>query len=70
VENYLIEYAEEEEEISAFNLANFAKCITGGGNVDEYNNDEWIKCDANDPDFEHLTDEQIIGGTLIYGFRK
>jgi len=34
VENTLIAFAEEEEEVSAFDLANFAKSITGGQNVD------------------------------------
>jgi len=36
VENTLIEYVEKEE-VSAFDLANFAKSITGGENVDEDN---------------------------------
>jgi len=37
VENTLIEYVEEEEEVSAFDLANFARSVTGGENVDEDN---------------------------------
>jgi len=44
--------------------------ITGGGNVDEDNIDEWINCDANDPDFEHFTDEKIIGGVSKIWLRK
>jgi len=65
VENTLLGYAEEEEEeISAFDLANFAKSITQGENVDEDNIDEWINCDANNPGFEHHTDKQIVGGAL------
>ena len=63
VENTLVESAEEEE-VSACDLANLAKSVTGGGNVDEDNIVEWINCDANDPGFEHLTDEQIVGGAL------
>ena len=63
MENTLVE-STEEEEVSACDLANLAKSVTGGGNVDEDNIVEWINCDANDPGFEHLTDEQIVGGAL------
>ncbi|XP_050523014.1 jerky protein homolog-like [Daktulosphaira vitifoliae] len=61
VENTLIE---EEEEVSAFDLANFSKSLTGGENFDEENINEWINCDANDPGFERLSDEQIVSGAL------
>jgi len=38
--------------------------LTGGENVDEKNINEWINCDANDPGFERLSDEQIVSGAL------
>lgn len=59
VENTLIEYTTEE--VTAFDLTNFVKSITRGENVDKDNIDEWINSDGNDPSFEHLTDEQIVG---------
>ncbi|KAL4096795.1 hypothetical protein QTP88_021679 [Uroleucon formosanum] len=62
VENTLI--GEEEEEVSAFDLANFSKSFTGGENVDEENINEWINCDVNDPELERLSDEQIVSGAL------
>lgn len=53
---------EEDEEVTASDLANLAKSVPGGSNVDEDNIVEWINCDANDPGLEHLTDEEIISG--------
>lgn len=41
-----------------------AKSITRGENVNEDNIDEWFNYHVNKPGFEHLTDEQIVGGTL------
>lgn len=52
---------EEEEEVSAYYLANFEISIAGGKNIIENNINEWINCDVNDQGFEHLTDEQIVG---------
>ncbi|KAL4152893.1 hypothetical protein QTP88_000726 [Uroleucon formosanum] len=63
VENTLIG-EKEEEVVSAFDLANFSKSLTGGENVDEENINEWINCDANDPGFERLSDEKIVSGAL------
>lgn len=61
MENTLIEYVKvKKAEIAAFNLANFAKSLTGGENVDKNNTNEWINCDANNLGFEHLTDKQIV----------
>ncbi|VVC39681.1 Hypothetical protein CINCED_3A023089 [Cinara cedri] len=54
----------EEEEFSAFDLANFSKSLTGGENVDEENINEWINCDADEPGFERLSDGQIVNGAL------
>ena len=45
-------------------LANLAKSVAGGENVDEDNIIEWIDCDTNDPGFEHVTDEQIVEEAL------
>jgi hypothetical protein len=45
-------------------LANFSKSLTGAENIDEENINEWINCDANDPGFECLSDEQIVSGAL------
>lgn len=50
--------------MSAFDLVNLVKYVTGGGNTDENNIIEWINCDANYPGFEHLTGKQIIGEAL------
>ncbi|KAL4104597.1 hypothetical protein QTP88_019891 [Uroleucon formosanum] len=61
VENILIG---EEKEVFAFDLANFSKSLTGGDNVDEENINVWINCDANDPGFKRLSDEQIVSGAL------
>lgn len=36
--------------------------MTPRKNVDENIIDEWINCDANNPGFEHFTDEKTIGG--------
>lgn len=64
MENTSIECADEEKEVSAFDLVNFEKSITGGENVDEDNIDERINYDTNDPGFEQLTDEQAVGEAL------
>lgn len=50
----------EGKEVSALDLANFAKSVPGGKNVDTNNIDEWINCDANNSGFKHITDEQIV----------
>ena len=63
MENTFVEFIEEEE-ISVHDLENLAKSVTGGEKVNEGNIEEWINCDVNDPGFEHLTDEQIVGQAL------
>lgn len=52
------------EEVPHNDLANIAKTVTGGGNVDKDSSIECFDCDANDPCFEHSTEEQIVAGTL------
>lgn len=48
----------------SFNLANFTKSITGGENFDENNINVWINCKTYNPGFDHVIDEQIVGGAL------
>ena len=64
VEKTLVESEEKGEEVSVHDLANLAKSVAGGENVDEDNIIEWIDCDTNDPGFEHVTDEQIVEEAL------
>ena len=64
VEKTLVESEEKGEEVSVHDLANLAKSVAGGENVDEDNIIEWIDCDINDPSFEHVTDEQIVEEAL------
>ncbi|KAL4096738.1 hypothetical protein QTP88_021632 [Uroleucon formosanum] len=49
---------------SIYNINTAWGSLTGGENVDEENINEWINCDANDPEFERLSDEQIVSGAL------
>lgn len=48
----MVESAEEEEEVSAYDFADFVKSITRGKIADKDNIVEWINRDANDPSFE------------------
>ena len=63
VENALVEFTEEEE-ISAHDLENLDKSVTGGKKVNERNVEEWFNCDTNDSGFGCLIDEQIAGLVL------
>lgn len=62
-----VENAEEEDDkakdVSLCVVANLAKSVDGGVNVDEGDIIEWINCNANDSGFEEQTDEQIVEGT-------
>lgn len=60
----MVESAEEEKEVPAYDLTNLGKSGIGGGNVEEDNVVEMINCDYSDPYFVHLTDEQIVRGAL------
>ena len=64
VEKFLVESEKKEEEVSVHDLANLAKSVAGGENVDEGNITEWIDCDSNDPGFEHVTVDQIVEEAL------
>lgn len=52
---------EENEDVDTptATLADLVKSVPGGENVDVGNIAEWLECDANEPGFERLTDEEI-----------
>lgn len=58
----------KKEEVSTCVLTNLTKSVTGGGDIGEDNIVECKNCDVNDPGFEHLTDEEIVGRTLGMAF--
>ena len=64
VEKSLVETEKKDEEVSVHDLANLAKSVPGGENVEEDNIIEWIDCDIDDPGFEHITDDQIVEDAL------
>lgn len=56
---------QEQEEITTGDLAELAKSVCGGSDVDEENIVEWMNCDASDRGFEHLTDDEILAGETV-----
>lgn len=58
VENH--DKGEEDVDTPTATLAELVKTVPGGENVNDENIKEWLECDANDPGFERLTDEEIV----------
>lgn len=59
---------DDRKAVSEHDIVNVAKSVYGDNNIDEYNVVKWMKCDVNDPGFEHLTNKQMVNKTFgIFG---
>lgn len=56
---------EEDLNTPTATLAELVKTVPGGENVNDENIEEWLECDADDPGFERLTDEEIVQKAMV-----
>jgi hypothetical protein len=49
-----------DDEITTAKLAEIANQVSGGEQVDEENITEWLNCDACEPGFEMLSNDDIV----------